>query len=222
MKRLGSVRSRVVRLGARTSVAVGAVAAALGCASVLGIGDLAVAPQDDASGAEGGGGDVRDERTTTCSPGAVVSPLSVFDPITVGGSPACRVQNAFDTDGVGAGLDYDDPQNIVALGGTTVTSCVAAQFGAALAKATVRMRAIGKACNTACSGVCGTGDNALLFAGPDVPGLHAVGDLLDITDTFADYPVAMQNADRIVVVCRSTQGTGRDDVEVDSILGTCP
>src|SRR5262249_30395810 len=114
-------------------------------------------------------------------------------------------------------------QTVPTIAGTTVTSCVAAQFDVALASATVRMRAVGNACGTPCTDTdCRTGDSAYVFVGPDMNRLHQVGGTVDITGDFADYPVAIQSSDRFVVVCRTTNGFSRDDVEVDAILGKCP
>jgi hypothetical protein len=159
---------------------------------------------------------------TKCTPGvAVVAPIELFDPIPASGNlPACRLQNAAATDGVGAGLDHSGA-TAVFIDNTDVTSCIAARFEGTLASATVRMRAIADACGHPCDGTtCGTGRNASTFVGADVATLQSL-DYLTITGEFAPYPFTMRVDDRVVVVCRTTQGPARDDIEVDSILGTC-
>jgi hypothetical protein len=157
----------------------------------------------------------------------MVLPVSVFDPMPAdaGATMTCRIQDAIGAGDAGAGLDYDGTSPWL-LAGQLVTGCVAAQFDGALGMVTIRMRAVGNACSWACRGPsCGTGDHVLIFVGSDMA--HVVAQASDasvgwgITSDFADYTVPMNKADHIVIVCRSPEGPDRDDVEVDSIVGTC-
>ncbi len=164
-----------------------------------------------------------DAMPTKCAPGTVVvAPVAVFDPIPGSGNiPACHVENALRTDGVGAGLDHEG-EAFTTINGTEVTSCIAARFDTALASATVRIRAVANACGHGCDGdACGTGRSASTFAGVDFATALNLGDVT-VTDTFAPYERTLMGNDRLVVICRTTNGPGRDDLEIDSFVGNCP
>lgn len=188
-----------------------------GCADLLEIGDLSVA--DAGPDSPDGAG----RPPTACSPGALVSPVSALALGPDGGpGPTCRIDGALDRDGVAAGLDYADTANSFSVAGTSVASCVAVRFEAALAAAILRLRAVGNACGVGCdTTACGTGQAAETFLGPDLDRLYRV-DTLSITSDLGDYTLLTRPSDRVVVVCRTTHGVLRDDVEVDSVVGRCP
>jgi hypothetical protein len=103
--------------------------------------------------------------------------------------------------------------------GQPVTSCIGADFGAAiiLDPVVIRMRSVASACGTGCSGTfCGTGRTALVFYGQE-RGVYEFAQDIPITPTFRDYLVTLRLAARYLLVCRTGGGAFREDVSVDSI-----
>src|SRR5262245_7581575 len=110
--------------------------------------------------------------TTMCSPGAVVAPVDVLDPMPT--MVTCNVGNARVADGNAAGLESNGGS--WAIDGHIVTGCIAARFDGQLVSWSVRMRPTANACGWPCDPPsCASLDEAITFAGPDVASAVFVG-----------------------------------------------
>lgn len=221
-----------------SSVVIGLLAAAAGCASLIGLettttiapdaaSDVAVA---DAGAADAtieaaedpADGEVTDASAEACAPPSRVSPSTVDAVVTTSGDTCGLADSVLDADGLTFGLDYNPSSTTNETWDTRyVTGCVGLGFtGGPFRALTVRARATPRACTNECTpgGGCGTGQWFGLFV--RVGNTQKWITTTAITGTLADYTIALPpsiGADPYLYVCRSSANRTRDDVEVDYV-----
>lgn len=171
-----------------------------------------------------------DASATTCSKkGDLVRPIRAFDatpPSIDAGVQTCNVQAVLVEDGTFAGMDRSLDFTPATIDGQDVVSCIGVEMapGVVIDRVLVRAQAVPTACNTTCkSGSCGTGDSFPIYVGATETDLVMAKNANDVDGTPKTIDVAapITVAARFVVVCRSTFGTERDDIAVDSIAAIC-
>jgi hypothetical protein len=184
-----------------------------------------VANADQADGDGDGVGDAcaGADAGAACTHGQpVVAPRALVATPTGSLAQTCAIDNARVTDGLVAGLDSGGEGM---LDGRGVDGCVAVDFGQVqmLDPLTIRVGTAAQACGVACVTTgCGTGHTFSVFAGTEEGVYSYVGADSIASAALEDHTFIAGRPVRFVVVCRVTWGYDRDDVVVDSILGTCP
>ena len=181
----------------------------------------------DADAGDATDADAKDaDAATGCAPGGITAPIEVFDR-SPDPTHTCSIDRVFVRDEQPAGLDRLTAAN-ESIAGRNVTACVGVEFAEAtpLASVTVRARAVGDACGGPCrDSDCGTGRFMLILESANGVdwAVSTGGSNVPITDSFEDYTVSLPAAGqkRYFLVCRTAESLFRDDILVDSILGTC-
>lgn len=160
--------------------------------------------------------------------GDIVRPVRAFDATPAAAADlgnTCNLQAVLVEDGQVAGLDRrGDPYAVI--DGQGVVACVGVEMpeGTVIDRVLVRVSAVGNACGGACvPASCGTGRSFPIYVGTSETSLVMAknGNEASSAPTTLDVPVPVTVSARFVVVCRSTWGTERDDIAVDSIAAIC-
>jgi hypothetical protein len=139
-----------------------------------------------------------------------------------GSAETCFVDRALTRDALFAGLDRLDNAASGTVGTEEVSACLRLDFGEGVAARHVIVAAqrLVKACSKECmrDGGCGTGGEALVFAGPGPDTVRLIGEIpLDATLADRSVPVPEGLTVRHVVVCRGKGSAAREDIGVDYV-----
>lgn len=181
----------------------------------------------DASGDASGDASSSDDALTIdampCISGGLALPIAAVDR-SLNAGDSCEQTNILVEDGVIAGLERHNVGALDFIDGQEVAGCILVDFGelAVFDPIVVRAQPVADACGQPCGGgLCGTGHELSLFAGPTSAALTLVAYQTFGSSALANYSFTIGPL-RYVAVCRTSYSLDRDDVGVDVIRGTCP